>query len=61
MIIKGSAILELDEKLGIQPTDDIEILGFEVVRGYEAAHLRHVDSGQEFYKDVYELNFLLEN
>lgn len=61
MTIKGSQILELDEKLKISPDDDLEILGVEITRGYESAHLRHVISGQEFYKDIYELNFLIED
>lgn len=59
MTISASCVLNLDEDLKIDLKDNLEVLGFEPSFNTEKVLLFHPGSGQQFYKDISELNFLI--
>ena len=60
MKISASSILYLDADLKINPKDIIQILGFEEKYNSEVVELLHISSGKKFYKNMSEINFLIE-
>lgn len=59
MIFSACSILDLNETFAIEPTDEIEMIGLEVINNQEMAILIHKKTNNKFFKQLYEINFLL--
>lgn len=59
MTFSANSILNLDVDFKINYSDKIEMVGLEMKNNQEIAELKHLDSGNIFYVQLNEINFLI--
>lgn len=59
MTFSANSILNLDVDFKINYSDKVEMVGLEMKNNQEVAELIHINSGNKFYVQLNEINFLI--
>ena len=59
MTFSANSILNLDVDFKINYSDKVEMVGLEMKNNQEVAELIHINSGNKFYVQSDEINFLI--